>query len=141
MSLTVSFVQRKIEPVSKCYPPPVIPKDVVVLIHRSIHSRFDLKPITQAELRGLGRHDLNAHQRAAILNHVLSMPPETQQAEPAKVEPPVLLTPAEVVAQSLIQIKKNIEAQQEKCGQVVQETEQKAKSTVDDPEKEAKTTK
>jgi hypothetical protein len=100
-----------------------------------------LKPITQAELRGLGRHDLNAHQRAAILNHVLSMPPETQQAEPAKVEPPVLLTPAEVVAQSLIQIKKNIEAQQEKCGQVVQETEQKAKSTVDDPEKEAKTTK
>jgi hypothetical protein len=105
-----------------------------------------LKPVTQAELRGLGRHDLNAHQRAAILNDVLSMPPETQQAEPPKVEPPVPLTPAEVVAQALIQIKKNIAAQQEKSGQVVQETEQKvilvqAKLTVDDPEKEAKTVK
>lgn len=135
----------KNEPISKRYPPPVIPKDFVP-IHRSIHSRFDLKPVTQAELRGLGRHDLNAHQRAAILNDVLSMPPETQQAEPPKVEPPVPLTPAEVVAQALIQIKKNIAAQQEKSGQVVQETEQKvilvqAKLTVDDPEKEAKTVK
>ncbi|XP_046645658.1 G patch domain-containing protein 1 homolog [Daphnia pulicaria] len=136
------------EPIHKRYPAPVIPKDFVP-IHRSINSRFDLKPVTQAELRGLGRHDLNAHQRAAILNDVLSMPPETQQAsEPPKAEPPVPLTPAEVVAQALIQIKKNIAAQQEKSGQVVQqEAEQKVKlslvksAPVVDPDKEAKVTK
>lgn len=136
------------EPIYKRYPAPVIPKDFVP-IHRSINSRFDLKPVTQAELRGLGRHDLNAHQRAAILNDVLSMPPETQQAtEPPKAEPPVPLTPAEVVAQASIQIKKNIAAQQEKSGQVVQqEAEQKVKlslvksAPVVDPDKEAKVTK
>lgn len=135
------------EPVFKRYPPPVIPKDFVP-IHRSLHSRFDVKPMTQAELSGLGRHDLNANQRAAILNEVLSMPPETAQAPapPETVSTP--LTPAEVVAQALIQIKKNIAAQQEKSGQIVQDEEQKVKlekttavSLVIDPDREAKVAK
>lgn len=135
------------EPVFKRYPPPVIPKDFVP-IHRSLHSRFDVKPMTQAELSGLGRHDLNANQRAAILNEVLSMPPETAQAPapPETVSAP--LTPAEVVAQALIQIKKNIAAQQEKSGQIVQDEEQKVKlekttavSLVIDPDREAKVAK
>nr|SVE85957.1 EOG090X013U [Daphnia similis] len=119
------FVRAKQnEPVFKRYPPPVIPKDFVP-IHRSQHSRFDVKPMTQAELSGLGRHDLNANQRAAILNEVLSMPPETPQAPSETVSTP--LTPAEVVAQALIQIKKNIAAQQEKSGQIVQDKEQNVK--------------
>nr|SVE79951.1 EOG090X013U [Daphnia magna] len=135
------------EPVFKRYPPPVIPKDFVP-IHRSLHSRFDVKPMTQAELSGLGRHDLNANQRAAILNEVLSMPPETAQAPapPETVSTP--LTPAEVVAQALIQIKKNIAAQQEKSGQIIQDEEQKVKlekttavSLVIDPDREAKVAK
>nr|SVE75587.1 EOG090X013U [Daphnia hispanica] len=117
---------KKSEPVFKRYPLPVIPNDFVP-IHRSLHSRFDVKPMTQAELRGLGRHDLNANQRAAILNEVLSMPPETPQAPAPAETVPVPLTPAEVVAQALLQIKKNIAAQQEKSGQIVQDKEQKAK--------------
>nr|SVE89714.1 EOG090X013U [Daphnia sinensis] len=140
------FVRAKQnEPVFKRYPPPVIPKDFVP-IHRSQHSRFDVKPMTQAELSGLGRHDLNANQRAAILNEVLSMPPETPQAPSETVSTP--LTPAEVVAQALIQIKKNIAAQQEKSGQIVQDKEQKVKlekttavSSVIDPDREAKVVK
>nr|SVE77435.1 EOG090X013U [Daphnia lumholtzi] len=140
------FVRAKQnEPVFKRYPLPVIPKDFVP-IHRSQHSRFDVKPMTQAELSGLGRHDLNANQRAAILNEVLSMPPETPQAPSETVSTP--LTPAEVVAQALIQIKKNIAAQQEKSGQITQDKEQKIKlektiavSSVIDPDREAKVSK
>lgn len=135
---------KKTEPVSKRYPPPVIPVDFVP-IHRSIHSRFDVKPMTQAELSGLGRHDLNANQRAAILNEVLNMPTETPQVPIPPETIPTPLTPAEVVAKALIQIKKNIAAQQEKSGQIVQGTEQKVKLEKSvavpskiDPDREAK---
>ncbi|XP_059351894.1 LOW QUALITY PROTEIN: G patch domain-containing protein 1-like [Daphnia carinata] len=138
------FVRAKQnEPIFKRYPPPVIPKDFVP-IHRSQHSRFDVKPMTQAELSGLGRHDLNANQRAAILNEVLSMPPETPQAPGPLETVSTPLTPAEVVAQALIQIKKNIAAQQEKSGQTVQDKEQKIKlekPIAVDPDREAKVAK
>nr|SVE74956.1 EOG090X013U [Daphnia dolichocephala] len=133
---------KKSEPVFKRYPPPVIPKDFVP-IHRSINSRFDVKPMTEAELKGLGRHDLNANQRAAILNEVLSMPPETQIVPTPSTTVPTPLTPAEVVAQALKQIKKNIAAQQGKSGQMVADEEQKINksavvSSVVDPDREAK---
>nr|SVE73388.1 EOG090X013U [Daphnia atkinsoni] len=138
---------KKTEPVSKRYPPPVIPDDFVP-IHRSIHSRFDVKPMTQAELSGLGRHDLNANQRAAILNEVLNMPPETPQVPIPPETIPTPLTPAEVVAQALIQIKKNIAAQQGKSDQIVQGTELKVKLEKSvavpskiDPDREAKVAK
>lgn len=123
------------EPVPKRYPPPVIPKDFVP-IHRSETSRFDVKPLTEAEIKGLGRHDLNANQRAAILNEVLDMPPETpQESVPAT---PVKLTPEEVVAQALAQIRKNIAAQQEKSAP---KPVQPASAAVVDPDKEAKVAK
>ena len=126
----------KSEPINKHYPPPVVPRDFVP-IHRSQNSRFDLKPITEAEMKGLGRHDLNAHQRAAIINEVLDMPPESAQQVPESVKPPAKLTPEEVVAQALAQIRKKIAAQQEKSVQVVKET----KIAVIDPGKEAKVAK
>lgn len=123
------------EPVSKNYPPPIIPKDFVP-IHRSETSRFDVKPLTEADIKGLGRHELNANQRAAILNEVLDMPPETQQ-ESVPTEP-VKLTPEEVVAKALAQIRKNIAAQQEKS---TPKPVQPASTAVVDPDKEAKVAK
>ncbi len=129
---------KKTEPIHKHYPPPVVPKDFVP-IHRSQNSRFDLKPITEAEMKGLGRHDLNAHQRAAILNEVLGMPPETQPGLAVSAQPPSKPTPEEVVAQALAQIKKTIAAQQEKSVQVAKEA--KIAASIIDPEKEAKVTK
>lgn len=121
------------------YPPPVVPKDFVP-IHRSEHSRFDIKPQTEAQIKGLGRHDLNAHQRAAILNEVLDLPPET--ADPvAKEPPPVPLTPAEVVAQALVQIRKNIAAQQEKLTPPGTEDKSKPSTLKIDPEKAVKVAK
>lgn len=129
------------DPLPKPYPPPVLPKDFVP-IHRSGVSRFDVKPLTEAQVRGLGRHDLNAHQRAAILNDVLDMPPEAQQEPtPATVSEstePAKMTPAEVVAQALIQIKKNIAAQQ---GKTELKSTEPAPPGVIDPYKEAKVAK
>nr|CAG4636774.1 EOG090X013U [Ceriodaphnia reticulata]SVE72769.1 EOG090X013U [Ceriodaphnia reticulata] len=124
--------------IHKHYPPPVVPRDFVP-IHRSQNSRFDLKPITEAEMRGLGRHDLNAHQRASILNEVLEMPLETQPGLPASAQKPTKLMPEEVVAQALVQIRKNIAAQQEKSVQVAKEA--KIAASIIDPDKEAKVTK
>lgn len=130
------------------YPPPIIPKDFVP-IHRSQQSRFDVKPLTDAEIKGLGRHDLNAFQRSAILDEVLDMPLGSQstlnEASSDNVaQQPTKMTPAEVVAQALVQIRKNIEAQKGKSLQAVQETEQIAKVTQTtvavavDPDREAK---
>nr|CAG4649090.1 EOG090X013U [Scapholeberis mucronata]SVE93450.1 EOG090X013U [Scapholeberis mucronata] len=125
------------------YPPPVVPKDFVP-IHRSENSRFDIKPQTEAQIKGLRRHDLNALQRAAILNEVLDIPPEVQDAPiiDQVTQEPVKLTPAEVVAQALVQIKKNIAAQQEKLNPSVNIENDKAKNLAVppkvDPEKGTK---
>ena len=60
------------EPRSKAYPLPDLPRDFNP-IHRNKKSRFDVQPLSEKELKGLGRHDLNAFQRAAILNEVLDV--------------------------------------------------------------------
>jgi G patch domain-containing protein 1 len=60
----------KRDPSVKMYQLPDVPRDWVP-IHRNKKSRFDVKPLTENELKGLGRHDLNAYQRAVILEEVL----------------------------------------------------------------------
>ena len=62
----------KRDPSVKMYQLPDVPRDWVP-IHRNKKSRFDVKPLTENELKGLGRHDLNAYQRAAILEEVLDV--------------------------------------------------------------------
>lgn len=98
------------------YPAPKLPKDFVP-IHRTGKSRFDVKPKTDAELRGLGRHDLNANQRAAMMQDVLDVPSGANKPDfmaPEDEEPATISTAAEIVAKALEQIKKNIAAQKEK---------------------------
>lgn len=123
--LLEGFVRAtKPEPIPKIFPPPVVPRDFNP-IHRIGKSRFDLKPMTEAELKGLGRHALDANQRAAILNEVLDMPASSQShaeayaAIPQEQEPPAVETPtaqptpAEVVAKALAEIRERMAVQQQ----------------------------
>lgn len=104
--LLEGFVRpEKPEPLPPSYPPPDIPRNFVP-IHRSGTSRFDVKPKTEAEIRGLGRHDLNAFQRAAILEEVLEEAPDQKPQPETPLAKP---TPAEVVAQALAQIRRKQE--------------------------------
>ena len=76
--LVDGFVRpTKKEPIPKEFALPYLPRDFVP-IHRNQKSRFDVKPLTDVEMKGLGRHDLNAHQRAALLHDVLDMSDQPQ---------------------------------------------------------------
>ena len=128
------------QPLLKVYPPPLIPRDFNP-IHRS-GSRFDVKPVDEVAFRGLGRHDLNAHQRAVILNEVLEdVPSESQQRDVIVEEVAALIrekpTADEIVAQALIQIRKNIAAQQATTSQP-KTTSAAIVPTVPDSQKETK---
>ena len=63
---------KKAERLMKTFPLPDLPRDFVP-IHRNRKSRFDIQPKSEHEHKGLGRHDLNAFQRAKILNEVLEL--------------------------------------------------------------------
>lgn len=122
----------------KIYPPPHLPKDFNP-IHRS-GSRFDVKPVDEATFRGLGRHDLNAHQRAAILNEVLDMSSESQQKSLSNKETKTVEKPSadEIVAQALIQIRKNLAAQQGASSGSMPKATSEIVATIPDLQKETK---
>lgn len=107
----------KRDPEYSNYPPPVLPRDFIP-IHRTGKSRFDVKPKTEAELRGLGRHDLDANQRAAMMQDVLDMPPGVTMkwgfVAPEDDETAQKRKSDEIVAKALEQIKKNLAAQKQK---------------------------
>jgi len=128
----------KPQPTSKIYPPPNLPKDFNP-IHRS-GSRFDVKPVDEAAFRGLGRHDLNAHQRAAILNEVLDMSSESQQKAMPSKETKTVDKPSadEIVAQALIQIRKNLAAQQSASSGSVQKKTTEIVPAIPDSQKDIK---
>nr|CAG4641457.1 EOG090X013U [Eurycercus lamellatus] len=104
----------KSEPIVKFHPLPSVPRDFVP-IHRSQQSRFDVKPMSEAEFRGLGRHDLDAFQRAALFHELLDGPEShmSKEEETPHQIPQAKPTPAEVVAQALAQIRQRVAAQQE----------------------------
>nr|CAG4643013.1 EOG090X013U [Ilyocryptus agilis] len=131
---------NKAESKQKSYPLPVIPRDFVP-IHRSQKSRFDVKPMTETEFRGLGRHDLNAHHRAAIMEEVLEIPPGSTEAESGALSstpapPPGKMTASEIVAQALAQIRKTVAARREKAEQ--KPVHVAPPLSVIDPQREAK---
>ena len=94
------------EEVPKAFPVPYLPRDFVP-IHRSQKSRFDVKPRTETQK---GRHDLNAHQRAAILHEVLDMTgePLVEHIEQTEIKSEKKPTADEIIAQALSQIRKTV---------------------------------
>jgi len=125
----------KPETVKKAYPPPDIPRDFN-RIHRSQRSRFDVKPMSETEIRGLGRHDLNAYQRAAIMEQVLDVPEGEPGAPAEPAAPPAKPTPAEVVAQALAQIRRKQEEMSAQAKASLPATPTPA--PIVDPQKESK---